>query len=539
MPAFRNRVLFLATILSVVFLIVVLRFFILQSNEGDDLLKDAVAQQRNGVLLFRERGDILDRKGIPFTNREGKTLAVFPPGLPTFSGSNDGEGSDTAPYAVPVSSEEISSVAAFHPNIVFADIPVRYAGRSLAAHVTGYLRKSDGTGISSLEEKFNSRLSGSSIMTAILADATRKPLPGSGIRLLKADSGNAPLDLRLTLDYSIQRIVEDEMDNLIPKGAVVVMDAMTGDVLAMASRPDFDREDVDAAMSDPDGSSLFNRAVAAYSPGSVFKIVDAAAALEEGLYSRYRCNGSISFGSLHFRCYDGTSHGELGLEQAFVQSCNTFFIRLGIDVGAEKILAMAARLGLGKSTGIQEQGIAESSGHLPSAREAGSYGDAANISIGQGEVSVTPLQAAAMVCAIASHGVLPPVNVTDALLDQNGNIVQKLRSGSARRVIPAHVARMLEEMMYKVTGTVGTGSRANLDDIGGAAGKTGSAEAVKSDGSPTVHAWFVGYFPVEEEPRTVISVFVEDGGMGGDVSAPVFAAIARKIHALNLLRQSR
>ena len=182
---------------------------------------------------------------------------------------------------------------------------------------------------------------------------------------------------------------------------------------------------------------------------------------------------------------------------------------------------------MGGALGIEDQGIAESSGNLP-VKKYFTDGDIANISIGQGEIMSTPLQAADITASIVNGGIKNRVNIVSALVDENGVEVKKIRLIEGKRIISRSVADRIKDLMDEVT-TSGTGKKARLEEFGGAGGKTGSAETGQYiNGEKVVHAWFTGYFP-KQFPRYSVAVFVEDGKSGSEAAVPVFAEIAEEI----------
>jgi len=402
----------------------------------------------------------------------------------------------------------------------------RFDQESVARHVIGYLSRKDQIGQNGIE-KFYEDVLKENVQSSIgfVADAGKNLVKGLGYRINKGNSVDK--DVVLTLDYHIQKIVEDVMEKNNIKGAVVVEDVNTGDIAAIASKPDFDQNNVENYLQSED-NALYNRAVAAYNLGSVFKIVDAAALLEapDIAQENYDCLGYIRLGSLEFKCssYGEGGHGIVDLTQAFAKSCNPYFINIGQKIGYPRLISMAQKFGLGSATGIKEQGIGEASGKLPSLGTYYSSGDIANFSIGQGVMMATPLQVADIVATIANGGIKNRVNIVDFIMDHDGNKLRDVRVKEGHRIISKETAEKVKSLMEAVT-DYGTGTTARLEEFGGAAGKTGSAETGNKD---IVHAWFAGYFP-RIEPRYAISVLVENGQYGGKVAAPIFAEIAQEI----------
>ncbi len=540
-----KRMSILLKIFTAFLICLTVRFFYLQAVESDSLARSASAQRIVSSSIEKPRGGILDRNGIPFTNRDRKYTLVL---KPMYFEENDeslpevcriaGLDADTVrnelqtvkkPVLKDINEEAKNSISALGlEGVSIINSLQRYGPDSIAKHITGYLSKKEQSGQSGIEKFYEEVLaekSGSTI--EMVTDAKNNLVKGLGYRINKEGDSGGKLNIVLTLDYHIQEIVEEVMEKSGITGAVVVEDVNTGDIVAMASKPDFDQTSVESYLQSP-GNELYNRAVAAYNLGSVFKIIDVAAYLEdpENVAGHFFCQGYIDIGSIRFKCTSLAEggHGEVDLEQAFAKSCNPYFIDMGEKTGYRKLIEMAARFGLGSETGIREQGIADSAGNLPKTDSYYSPGDIANLSIGQGVLMATPLQVADMAATIANGGIKNRVNIVDCITDSNGNKVRDLKVKDGRRIIPRETAEVIKTLMEAVT-DYGTGTAAGLGEYGGAAGKTGSAETGRSE---VVHAWFAGYFP-RSEPRYSIAVLAENGQYGGKVAAPVFAEIAAGI----------
>jgi len=404
----------------------------------------------------------------------------------------------------------------------------RYSGRPLATHLLGYVNPGDGRGAAGLEEALDDLLvQGPGRALASVMDGRGRPIPGLGLRLLRPP-GAEPRAVRLTIDRRLQEEVEAIADRLLRKGAIVVMSPWNGEILAMASRPAFDPNHPEAHLTAAD-SPFINRAVTAYHPGSIFKLVVLASALENQPESFWRCyhdQGYLEVGSLSFRC-QGPGHGELSLADALAFSCNTTFIQLGLDLGAGRLLATAERLGLG-SPALQDLPH-EDQGELPAALGL-SMGDVANAAIGQRGIIVTPVQVTRLVAAIANGGFLVTGRVILGQEDSRGRLAAQVASAPPVRVIAPETARLMRAMMAGVV-RYGTGQAASLP--AGVGGKTGTAQTGQesADGRPLCHAWFAGFAPLAR-PEYVAVVFVEEGDSGGGVAAPIFRRVMQAALAL-------
>jgi penicillin-binding protein 2 len=525
------------------------RFFQLQLLAGPGLARTASAQRLSNADIEKMRGAIQDRNGISFTGRSRKVSVILQPLLlrgkeAEIRAMSEVLGLDPteiqreidirkAPIILQIDEDRKKSIEAFNlEGISFVNSLMRYDDSTLARHVLGYLNKTDQTGEAGLEKAYQDVLRmGKDDAVGVITDARNNLLQGLGYRMIRPKEQQGRLNLQLTLDFHIQRIVEDVMNEKRMTGAVVVEEVATGNILAMASKPDFDSNDIGSFLSS-DRKELYNRSVASYNLGSIFKIIDTALLYEEAIEpdSSFFCPGYIKIGNKQFKCssYEKGGHGSLGLEGAFARSCNPYFIDMGIHLGYKNILEMAKKFGLGENIGAKEQGVDESPGLLPDTNRYFSDGDTANISIGQGEVLATPLQVADLVATVANGGIKNRIHIVDAIVGPEGNRIRDLKRSEGHRILSRETADKLKELMEEVTNT-GTGIKANLETLGGAGGKTSSAETGQLiHGEKVIHAWFAGYFPASD-PRYAVSVFWENGKNGGQEAAPVFSEIAQRI----------
>jgi len=325
---------------------------------------------------------------------------------------------------------------------------------------------------------------------------------------------------------------------------VVVMDPRNGDVLAMTSSPAFeldrlagnlDKDEWLKVIRDP-LTPLMNRALQSqYAPGSVFKVVVAAAGLQEGSLTpmdRIYCNGEFHLGQWTFKDWKEGGHGHVDTRSALIHSCNIFFYQAGLKVGPAAIARYAEAFGLGSPSGIDLGG--EKPGLVPFVdgrrRVDGrkwQAGDTVNMSIGQGQVLVTPMQVARMMSAVANGGVLWRPRLVQRVERVDGLLAYSSASKMTGRVdLSPIVWAFLRHALSGVVNEGGTGGAARIPGID-VAGKTGTAQSInKSDAAKGQdHAWFASFAPVQD-PEVVVVVLVERGGKGGQVAAP----IARQIY---------
>jgi penicillin-binding protein 2 len=377
----------------------------------------------------------------------------------------------------------------------------------------------------------------------------------AGGRLLRVDASgfkheeimNMPpregRSLRLTVDAEIQQAAAAALEGL--RGAVVVLDPRNGDVLAMASSPTFDTNlfsphisssDWNRLLKDPQ-RPLINRAVSGiYPPGSVFKPVVALAALvnrRADADTEYDCPGYYLIGNTRIACWHRWGHGVIAMRKAIEQSCNTYFISLGMATGYERIERVADALGLGRRTGIELP--AESSGLLPgdawkrrTMGDAWRAGDTCNVCIGQGALSVTPLQMAVLTATIANGGTLYRPRL---LLGQTteGEVVNRLAWS-------ASILAVVRGGMYDVVQSrTGTGRNARVDGMEMGA-KTGTAE-FGPRGARGKHTWMIAFAPFDA-PRYALAMIVEDGDSGGQTVAPLVRTLMESVLAIETRRQT-
>jgi penicillin-binding protein 2 len=522
----QRRIAASAGLISLALLFLTGRLLYLQAVAGPSLAVQAFQQRARVTPLEPARGDIVDRNGESLTGTVS-LYAVFAPapaggGLARMTGGLTGE--------------QATRLGASRPGLLVARETTRYGGESLGHHLVGYVRGDDNRGVSGVELVMDAYLrpeggpaTGGAGGVLTFVDGRGSQIPGLGVRTTPA-----PPDLKdvyLTIDRTVQAIAERALARAAAPGAAVVLDAVTGDVLAMASRPDFAPDRVADSLGAADGP-LVNRALAAYAPGSLFKLVVLTAALDTGAVSAgqvFECPGFVDIGRRRITC---ATHREgpvkVTLTEAVTSSCNTAFVRLGQAVGADAILARARAFGFGRTTPLGLPG--EEAGVLPGGSGPLGPGDLANLSIGQGELTVTPVQMARVIAALAGGGVDPGLRVIDRVTDRRGVTVWRGSRLELQRVASASTSRFVRQALEK---TVASGTARPAQPPGGrpvVAGKTGTAETPRLTpaGRPVNNAWFAGYFPADH-PRWVVVVVIEGTGTGGALAAPVAAEIAKAL----------
>ena len=547
----QNRLKRVAIVFLIIFISLVARMFYIQIISSSMLSQKASAQRVSNIEIENVRGDFLDRNGIRFTSRIAKITAVLKPlllkkeadatlieicSLTGLDAQKTIEKIRTTKNPILIDVDQETRALIMSKNIEgisFVNSLDRYGTDTKAKHILGYINQVDNVGSFGLEKQYESILNiGKDTTIGVVTDANNNLLDGLGYRVIKPDTKqNKKLDIQLTLDYHIQSIIENALDKRGLTGAVVVEDVSNGNIVGICSKPDFNPNDVQNYLNN-NKQPLYNRALAQYNIGSIFKLVDLAAVYEinPSFNEIYNCTGYIQVGNSLIRCssYEKGGHGEIDISSALANSCNSYFINFSMNLGIEPILSMAQSLGLGKTTGLTLQKIDEAKGVLPNSKDIVNPGDLANISIGQGSVLATPVQIADMVATIAIGGNKHNVNIVNCVTDNEGNKIRDLANRSETRVMSKATAQSIRDLMVGVIRS-GTGKKANLDGYGGAGGKTGSAETGQLiEGEKVTQAWFAGFFPATK-PKYSVAIFIENGKSGSEAAAPLFQEIGEEI----------
>jgi penicillin-binding protein 2 len=448
------------------------------------------------------------------------------------------------------------------PGIDLEVLPTRYyPGGTLCAHVLGFLVP-DNRSMEGEVADFNFRLSDYKGRVGIEGDFDADLRGRAGVKSVLVNSlgyrqseniwvpAEAGKNVILTLDARIQAAAESALQSAMTncRGAVVVMDPNNGDVLAIASAPAGNpnawipkiSQEEWRRLNDETQRPQVNRAMQEnYAPGSIFKIVTGLAALENGLDPAEKLDnpGSIRVPGRNRPIDDLAKAGTYDFKEAFIKSSNTYFISNGLKVGIERLIKLGARLHLGERTGLLSS--QETAGHFPTmadVRRGWIPPDTAYICIGQGRMSVTPLQMAVMVSAIANGGkVLYP------------RLVQRIEPADPASGVPpiefppkpprdylevsARSLDITRKAMLADVEESGTGKMAMVPGMR-IGGKTGTAQVTDSKGITVGHiTWFASCAPFET-PRWVVVVMVEEGTSGGTTCAPAAGKIYRAIQKL-------
>jgi penicillin-binding protein 2 len=426
----------------------------------------------------------------------------------------------------------------------------------------------DTVGATGIEHAWESYLRGQRGWEKRVVDARGRYRSGpEAERLIDAPPGLDPIpgrDIRLSIDVDLEQAIERAM-RPHAAGAVVVVDVRTGRLVALYSKPDFDPNDLSGGAGHARVREAFNRLYAdplrpmldktmsgAFQPGSTMKPFSALAALEEHLIDPEhveKCEGFVTFGRRIFRC--SHVHGSVRLHDAIARSCNVYFFHLAETVGMDRIARIAQAFGLGEKTGL---GInPEAPGRIPTRswyalRYRGQFrvGFTLNMAIGEGDVTVTPLQLATAYAAIANGGTLYQPQIVRAVETSDGTVVQDFPPRIRRQVAvdPDNLRRVTDALFEVVNDPNGTAYPAR-DPTLDVAGKTGTAQTgyvVKKDDDPKMgwflsqnHAWFSSFAPARS-PEIAVTVLVEHGGSGPEVAVPVAMQIVHEYERLQSLR---
>ena len=575
----QRRLPFLAAFIIFFTLILFIRLWYLQAVKGEYYHDQAESNRIRPVKIRPPRGIIYDRSGRPIVENvltfdvslvpedaqdldaiieKLSTIVKLPPesirtalddAAPVRTKYEPLKIREEAPW------DEVAFVEAHQEDLAGAIIEPEhrrhypYAG--LASHQLGYIgkvspsqRKQEQadigllTGQGGLEKVYDKYLRGIAGRRMIQVNAAGRKVKDLGI-----EEPRPGTDLYLTIDLDVQKAAEEALGER--QGAVVAMDPNSGEILALASHPNYDPNLFPRGISPKDWvrltndptHPLYDRAIqSVYPPGSTFKIIVALAGLDSGVIKpddKVFCKGYIQSGKHSFRCWKKGGHGAVSFHQAVVESCDVYFYTMGERIGWDRIAQYAKKLGYGSLTGIPLPD--EKPGLIPTTewkkektKEPWYAGDTYINSIGQGFVLVSPIQACQMISAVANGGYFYRPILLKKTRNRETGAVQAFSRERVYNIVLASSA--LEEVRKALAGVGsepgGTGHAAQSPFVT-VAGKTGTAQVIaqkvpgrKLSGSTQDHAWFIAYAPVDD-PKIAVAVLVEHGGHGGGAAAPV------------------
>ena len=587
---FRARFKILFAVLSIMLCLLIIRMWHLQVIRGDELSQRS---ENNSVRLRKIRplrGLIMDTYGQVLVDNQPSFDILFMPSRArniqdvtrklkklyedrSLAFSMDLPTPGKKRFITPVKLEKninrkklavVETNALDLPGIAVEVVPIRqYLGGESMAHIIGYtgevsrddLQKEasgestigDITGKFGIEKYLDPYLKGTSG-----AEQVEVNVLGKEIKLIGRIQPVSGYNVVLTVDSYLQKIAWDALKDKV--GSVVVMDPRDGSVLALVSSPSFDPNLFNGGISFEDWEDMStdsshpmeNRAVSGqYPPGSTYKLIVAAAALEEGLITpekSFFCNGSFDLGNRTYRCWQKHGHGNVNLHRAIVESCDVYFYNLGKLIGVDKLAEYARGFGLGSPTGIdlpREKGglIPTKQWKFSKFKESWQMGETISISIGQGFDLVTPIQLANAYASLANGGTLYRPRIIKRIETMDGQVIKAFEPEQKGKIPVSK--KNIEIISHALWGVVnengGTGYALKRKEAD-VCGKTGTAQVIGLPNDEEArkrrkilsrhrdHALFVCFAPYKS-PEIAIAVIVEHSGHGGSVAAP----IARKI----------
>ncbi|MDD3656812.1 MAG: penicillin-binding protein 2 [Atribacterota bacterium] len=560
------------------FVIVIINLWYLQIIRGKEFEQKAINNCIRSLVEEAPRGEVYDRNGkLLVTNRPAVNFSVIPAEISDYQTMSDNlsliifmdsssildkiRSSKQNPFHAltikrDLEKDKIITIEEqkykFKGSLLTVQPERKYLYQNLASHVLGYVNEiseeelnaptfshlsgGDIVGKSGLERYYDSYLRGEKGKKDVEVDALGREI--TTIEIKNPVAGN---DIYLTLDCELQQYIEQQMFE--KKGSVIVSEPFTGKILAMVSYPDYNPNIFTQQMTTAQWQEiaqnkdnvLCNRNLhSIYPPGSVFKVITAIAAIEEGIVnlgSSIYCPGYYQVGDLSFKCWKESGHGKQAIIEAIANSCNVFFYTIGQKLGIDKLNYYTKLLGLGEKTGIDLPGELE--GLVPSEdwkrdfyNQSWYPGDTVNMSIGQGFLLVTPLQIHNMLSLIANEGLFFRFYHVEKIISQSGEIIKEFEPQLINKIdISQNTFQIIKEGMKKVVEN-GTGRLANIEEIK-IAGKTGTAQNPQGEN----HAWFIGFAPYDN-PEICVTVLIEHGGDGSTVAAPLAGNIIRKYFQL-------
>ncbi len=432
------------------------------------------------------------------------------------------------------------------PDVVVEEVPTRRYPERLAAHLFGYvgevndsqvaenddLKSGDIVGQAGIEKVYNTLLMGEDGARRVVVNSV-----GREIRTLEEEEPTEGKRVQLTVDYDVQKAIEDGFKAAGFNGAAVILDPSSGEVLGFMSRPAYDpnafASGIDratwASLNTDEYRPLNDRAIQGrYSPGSTFKMAVATAALEEGVITpdfKVTCTGAANFFGRPFKCWKKGGHGTVDLRHAIEQSCNVYFYTVGNMAGIDRIHKWATLLGLGEKSGIDLPN--EIQGLVPSPewkqqrfREKWYAGETISVSIGQGGVSVTPVSMAVYAATLANGGTRVTPHLLKAVDDGGGWKPVPAPEPQSKAQLHPEKLQAIRDGLWMVVNAAGTGRRASIKDHD-VAGKTGTAQVISNEGRAAArttkdlrdNGWFV-FFAPRDNPQIAGVVFLEHGMHG-------------------------
>src|SRR5919198_2396158 len=531
-----TRLSILQYVITVIFSILAVSFWVLQVVEHAKFEEMAENNHQRTLALRAPRGIVFDRQGrVLVENRHSYSISIVrehtkdlnrtirllagvlgmdEAGVRTIVDRHRREPT-YRPITI-VQDATLAQVAAVKarrldfelPDVVVEEVPTRQYPETMAAHAFGYvgevndaqvsageegLKSGDIVGQSGIEKIYNAMLMGEDGAKRVVVNSV-----GREIRTLDEDAPTEGHRVQLTIDYDVQKAIEDGFDSIKFNGAAVVLDPNNGDVLGFTSRPAYDpnafASGIDrvtwASLTSDEDRPLSDRAIQGrYSPGSTFKMAVATAALQGGVITpdfKVHCTGGATFYGRPFKCWKKGGHGTVDLRHAIEQSCNVYFYTIGNMTGIDKIHKWATLLGLGEKSGIDLTN--EVQGLVPSPewkkarfKEKWYAGETISVAIGQGQVSVTPVSMAVYAATLANGGTRVTPHLLKAVDDGHGWKPVPAPAPQSKVDIDPEKLQAIRDGLWLVVNAGGTGNHAKIvgKDV---SGKTGSAQVISDAG---------------------------------------------------------
>lgn len=502
-------------------------------TNSKELMEVSKNQSTHTLTISNIRANIYDKNFVNFVNEEKEYKATFMPTIENldyileevdlkYRGQILKNSQKSTPMIITtdenqVQTEDISVFESFK----------RYSSNQLAEHIIGYIDGSK-NGVSGIEKSYNQFLNEHKKTSTI---SYYKNGVGKGIKdvLPLKDIKDPPTEgVVLTLDANMQKIVERIGSKYIKKGAIVMMDPYTGKILASASFPSYDNNNLEASLNDTENSPMINRAIKQYHVGSVYKLVVVAAALENNISENtvFNCTGSVNVNGQIFKCHYEQGHGYLDMKKAIAESCNPYFIELINKLNIKKLINMTKQFGFDRSY-ILADGIITDSGTIPSMDDLKNKAEVANLSFGQGKLTATPLQVSLLISSIVNKGKTPIPSLINGLTLDKKTLFRQEQLQPPMLSMSEGTSEKIKKMMID---TVMEGIHQKAKPLSTTAGgKTSTAETgIEKEGRYIYQTWFTGFFPANN-PEYVLTIFNQDGESGNESSSPVFREIVDEI----------
>jgi len=567
---------FLALILIACILLIV-RLFILQFIDGNKLEKLAYSQQSSTEVISAKRGNIYDATGIPLAiSSKVDSVYIYPSRIKEEQQSIIAQGlseilsltydevmseildtSSSRHLLKTIQNEETEKIKKWmEENTITDEVMLEetskraYPYNTLASNLIGACG-TDNQGLSGIEYAWDSVLTGTSGKSVISQDVNQSEIPNSEETYIPAENG---YDITLTIDVTIQSIVEKYLKQAVEQnectkgGTTIAMDPSTGEILAMATYPNYDlntpftpnsyiSKDWDKLSASDKTTKIYqmwrNKCISdTYEPGSVFKVITASVGLEENITETdikndFSCTGYEKVADRSIKCWKHDNpHGKLTLRDSLCKSCNPAFMQLGRRITASTLYKYYEAYGFFEKTGIALSG--EASGIFYDLDKVGPV-ELATMSFGQ-RITITPLQLVTAISAIANDGVLLKPKIVKQITNTDTGEITTIDTEEVRQVLSKETAQEVKGLMESVV-SIGTGSRASVKgySIGG---KTGTSEPTLSNKAEGYVASFCAIAPVENTKVVLLVALYDPQGKshnGGEIAAPAASNMLSEI----------